>query len=265
MSNAVLRRGGEVLAAALVVAFVSLRCMELVDVYCQSRLHLVLHAGLALVAASRPGLPRVTLLSVLYGVMRHRVDVQVYAAPAGTSLAGAIVVIAGASSEILCRKQGLYGRPAPPQPADRSRLTKAPGSIVWRQEPPESQLAEACATLLSTQAGSASRSRTSSPPSTRRRSCSAAATSPSVSSSGQWARAACSSTWRTCGASCSLPASCCVKNEAHQGLARMAPSRLHQRQRMPGVAPRCGPLRPISLLGRAGQPHRPCVSHRRGA
>ena len=130
MSNAVLRRGGEVLAAALVVAFVSLRCMELVDVYCQSRLHLVLHAGLALVAASRPGLTRVTLLSVLYGVMRHRLDVQVYAAPAGTSLAGAIVVIAGASSEILCRKQGLYGRPAPPQPADRSRLTKAPGSII---------------------------------------------------------------------------------------------------------------------------------------
>ena len=95
-----LRRGGEVLATALVVAFVSLRCMELIDVYCQSRLHLVLHAGLALVAASRPGLTRVTLLSVLYGVMRHRVDVQVYAAPAGTSLAGAIVVIAGASNGI---------------------------------------------------------------------------------------------------------------------------------------------------------------------
>ena len=72
-----LRRGGEVLATALVVAFVSLRCMELIDVYCQSRLHLVLHAGLALLAALRPGLPRVTLLAVLYGVMRHRLDVQV--------------------------------------------------------------------------------------------------------------------------------------------------------------------------------------------
>ena len=77
MLNAVLRRGGEVLAAALVVAFVSLRCMELTDVYCQSRLQLALHAGLALLAALRPGLPRVTLLAVLYGVMRHRLDVQV--------------------------------------------------------------------------------------------------------------------------------------------------------------------------------------------
>ena len=65
------------MAAALVVAFVSLRCMELIDVYCQSRLQLVLHAGLALLAALRPGLPRVTLLAVLYGVMRHRLDVQV--------------------------------------------------------------------------------------------------------------------------------------------------------------------------------------------
>ena len=77
MLNAVLRRGGEVVAAALVVAFVSLRCMELTDVYCQSRLQLALHAGLALLAALRPGLPRVTLLAVLYGVMRHRLDVQV--------------------------------------------------------------------------------------------------------------------------------------------------------------------------------------------
>ena len=58
MLNAVLRRGGEVLATALVVAFVSLRCMELIDVYCQSRLHLVLHAGLGLLAA----LPGETLL-----------------------------------------------------------------------------------------------------------------------------------------------------------------------------------------------------------
>ena len=106
MLNAPLRRGGEVLAATLVVAFVSLRCMELVDVYCQSRMHLVLHAGLAVLAALRPGLPRVTLLSVLYGVMRHRLDVQVYAAPEATSLAGAIIVIAGASSGRLCRKQG---------------------------------------------------------------------------------------------------------------------------------------------------------------
>ena len=65
------------MAAALVVAFVSLRCMELIDVYCQSRLQLVLHAGLALLAALRPGLPRATLLAVLYGVMRHRLDAQV--------------------------------------------------------------------------------------------------------------------------------------------------------------------------------------------
>ena len=77
MLNAVLRRGGEVVAAALVVAFVSLRCMELTDVYCQSRLQLALHAGLALLVALCPGLPRVTLLAVLYGVMRHRLDVQV--------------------------------------------------------------------------------------------------------------------------------------------------------------------------------------------
>ena len=77
MLNAVLRRGGEVVAAALVVAFVSLRCMELTNVYCQSRLQLALHAGLALLAALRPGLPRATLLAVLYGVMRHRLDVQV--------------------------------------------------------------------------------------------------------------------------------------------------------------------------------------------
>jgi predicted thioesterase len=129
MFNAVLRRGGEVLAATLVVAFVSLRCMELVDVYCQSGMHLVLHAGLAALAALRPGLPRVTLLSVLYGVMRHRLDVQVYVAPEAASLAGAIVVIAGASSGRLCRKQGPYGRPVPPQPADRPRLVKAPGSL----------------------------------------------------------------------------------------------------------------------------------------
>ena len=95
-----LLRGGEVVAAALVAAFVSLRCMELIDVYCQSRLHLVLHGALALLAARWPGMSRVTLLSVLYGVMRHRLDVQVYAAPASTSLAGAIVVIAGGSSGI---------------------------------------------------------------------------------------------------------------------------------------------------------------------
>ena len=108
------------MAATLVVAFVSLRCMELVDVYCQSGMHLVLHAGLAALAALRPGLPRVTLLSVLYGVMRHRLDVQAYAAPEATARAlpvPAIVVIAGASSGIPCRKQGLYGRPAPPHPA----------------------------------------------------------------------------------------------------------------------------------------------------
>eukprot|EP00964_Phaeocystis_antarctica_P052832 scaffold30961_cov36-Phaeocystis_antarctica.AAC.1 len=36
------------------------------------------------------------------------------------------------------------------------------------------------------------------------------------------------------------------------------PSRLHQRQRMPGLAPRCGQPRPISLLGRAGRPDPSC-------
>jgi hypothetical protein len=213
------------LAATLVVAFVSLRCMELVDVYCQSGMHLVLHAGLAALAALRPGLPRVTLLSVLYGVMRHRLDVQVYVAPEAASLAGAIVVIAGASSGRLCRKQGPYGRPAPPQPADRPRLVKAPGSqrhaLALREATGEPGGRRSCATLLSTQAVSGSLSRTKWQPSTRRRSCSAAATSPSVSSSGRWARAACSSTWRTCAASCSLRASCYVKSEAHQGSARI--------------------------------------------
>ena len=126
MLNAALRRGGEVLAATLVVAFVSLRCMELVDVYCQSRMHLVLHAGLAVLAALRPGLPRVTLLSVLYGVMRHRLDVQVYAAPEATSLAGAIIVIAGASSGRLCRKQACMAGQCRP---NRPGLVKAPGSL----------------------------------------------------------------------------------------------------------------------------------------
>ena len=43
-----------------------------------------------------------------------------------------------------------------------------------------------------------------------------------------------------------------VENSAQQGSARVAPSRLHQRQRVPGPAPRCGQPRPISLLGRAG-------------
>eukprot|EP00964_Phaeocystis_antarctica_P147389 scaffold113962_cov69-Phaeocystis_antarctica.AAC.1 len=33
----------------------------------------------------------------------------------------------------------------------------------------------------------------------------------------------------------------------------MAPSRLHQRQRMPGAAPRCGQPQPRSLSGRATQ------------
>ena len=93
-------RSVELLAAALFAAFAFLRCMELTNVYCQSRLHLGLHLGLALLAACRPGLPRVTLLSVLYGVMYHRLDVQVYAAPEAMRLDGAIVVIAGASNGI---------------------------------------------------------------------------------------------------------------------------------------------------------------------
>ena len=55
------------------------------------------HLGLLAAHSGRVGsLPCVTLLSVLYGVMRHRLDVQAYAAPEATSLA--IVVIAGASS-----------------------------------------------------------------------------------------------------------------------------------------------------------------------
>eukprot|EP00964_Phaeocystis_antarctica_P145011 scaffold110937_cov36-Phaeocystis_antarctica.AAC.1 len=41
----------------------------------------------------------------------------------------------------------------------------------------------------------------------------------------------------------------------------MAPSRLHQRHRMPGTAPRCDQPRAISLLGRASRPYRPCFPH----
>lgn len=41
-----------------------------------------------------------------------------------------------------------------------------------------------------------------------------------------------------------------VANKAHQGSARMAPSMLHQRQRMPGAAPRSVQPRPVSRLGR---------------
>ena len=50
----------------------------------------------------------------------------------------------------------------------------------------------------------------------------------------------------------------------HQGLARMAPSILHQRHKVPGAASRSGQPRPISLLGRAGGPcHvRPVFLHR---
>eukprot|EP00964_Phaeocystis_antarctica_P058653 scaffold34804_cov58-Phaeocystis_antarctica.AAC.1 len=39
----------------------------------------------------------------------------------------------------------------------------------------------------------------------------------------------------------------CVGSKAHQGSARMAPSRLHQRQRMSATAPRCGQPRPAGL------------------
>ena len=47
-----------------------------------------------------------------------------------------------------------------------------------------------------------------------------------------------------------------VENSAQQGSARVAPSRLHQRQRVPGPAPRCGQPRPTRLSGRvyAGRP-----------
>ena len=41
-----------------------------------------------------------------------------------------------------------------------------------------------------------------------------------------------------------------VTNKAHQGSARVAPRRLHQRQRLPGAAPRSVQPRPVSRLGR---------------
>ena len=46
------------------------------------------------------------------------------------------------------------------------------------------------------------------------------------------------------------------KSRAHQGSTRTAPSRLHQRQRMPQAAPSFGQPRPIRLLGRTGRPYR---------
>eukprot|EP00964_Phaeocystis_antarctica_P016950 scaffold9334_cov63-Phaeocystis_antarctica.AAC.2 len=47
----------------------------------------------------------------------------------------------------------------------------------------------------------------------------------------------------------------------HQGLARMAPSILHQRHKVPGAASRSGQPRPISLLGRAGRLYRAWSRH----
>ena len=95
-----LLRAIELLAVALVAVFALLRSMELMNTYCQSYLHLTLHLLLALLASRRPGLPRIMLLSVLYGMMRYRLDEQVYALPERTSLAGSTVVIAGGSNGI---------------------------------------------------------------------------------------------------------------------------------------------------------------------
>eukprot|EP00964_Phaeocystis_antarctica_P149250 scaffold116323_cov57-Phaeocystis_antarctica.AAC.1 len=53
-----------------------------------------------------------------------------------------------------------------------------------------------------------------------------------------------------------------VGNKAHQGPARVAPSRLHQRQKIHGVA-WCGQPSPTGLLynGEADRPPRPCFRH----
>lgn len=90
----------EVTAGALVAAFATLRVMELANTYCQAPPLLALHALLCALAARLPGWWRVLLLAALFGLMRHRLDVEVYTAPAGTSLVGTIAVIAGASNGI---------------------------------------------------------------------------------------------------------------------------------------------------------------------
>ena len=48
-----------------------------------------------------------------------------------------------------------------------------------------------------------------------------------------------------------------VEKQGPPGFGQKAPSRLHQRHRVPGTAPRCGQPRPISLLGRFNAV-RPC-------
>ena len=48
-----------------------------------------------------------------------------------------------------------------------------------------------------------------------------------------------------------------VEKQGPPGFGQKAPSRLHQRHRVPGTAPRCGKPRPISLLGRFNAV-RPC-------
>jgi hypothetical protein len=50
--------------------------------------------------------------------------------------------------------------------------------------------------------------------------------------------------------------------ENHQSSAGMAPSRLHQRRRMPGAAPSSGQPRPVSLVGRAHRSYWACFRHR---
>ena len=47
------------------------------------------------------------------------------------------------------------------------------------------------------------------------------------------------------------------RKQGPPGFGQKAPSRLHQRHRVPGTAPRCGQPRPISLLGRFNAV-RPC-------
>jgi hypothetical protein len=56
-----------------------------------------------------------------------------------------------------------------------------------------------------------------------------------------------------------------VESKAQQGSARMEPSRLYQRQRMPGVAPRCGLPRPSSLSWAALAGHIDRFPHRCGS
>ena len=55
-----------------------------------------------------------------------------------------------------------------------------------------------------------------------------------------------------------------VQNKGHQGSARVAPSRLHQRERTPGTAPSSGQPRPTGpsyTVVRLNRPLGPCFRH----